>query len=84
MARRAVDDSDWDSDDEEYDSSEQEDDDTIPCPYCRRPIHEESERCPYCENYISEEDTPAQPRPWWLIVGFLLCAIVVYFWIMGR
>lgn len=71
MARRATD--------------EEEDDDTIPCPYCGRAIHEEAERCPYCESYISEEDTPEhqpRPRPWWFLVGFLLCLIVIYFWIM--
>ena len=59
---------DWDDefgpeDDDEFDVSADEDDTTIPCPYCRRPIHEEAERCPHCEQYISGEDTPpAQNR----------------------
>jgi hypothetical protein len=58
--------------------------DTIPCPYCGKHIHEESERCPYCENYISEEDE-AQParKPWWIIVCALFCLYAVYRWITG-
>lgn len=58
-------------------------DDTVPCPYCRREIHEDSQRCPYCENYISEEDSPPVRRPWWFVVGFLLAAYVVYRWVVG-
>jgi hypothetical protein len=57
---------------------------TIPCPYCRREIHEDSQRCPYCERYISAEDTPSGPRPIWQIVGVILCLILVVLWIMGR
>ena len=34
--------------------------DTVPCPYCRAPIHEDAERCPKCENYISREDAPSR------------------------
>ena len=56
---------------------------TIPCPHCRRQIHEESQRCPYCENYISEEDTVPALKPWWIIIGALLALYVVYRWIAG-
>src|SRR5262249_54404117 len=58
-------------------------DDTVPCKYCRREIYEESARCPYCEKYISaeyDEDVPAR-KPWWLLVGVLLCLYAVYRWI---
>ena len=56
---------------------------TIPCPYCKRPIHEESQRCPYCGNYLSAEDVAPARKPWWIIVGVLLALYVVYRWIMG-
>jgi hypothetical protein len=56
---------------------------TIPCPYCKRPIYEDSPRCPYCENYISEEDTVASHKPWWIIVGVILALYVVYRWAMA-
>jgi hypothetical protein len=69
----------WD-DDEDADMGEEEP--TIPCPYCKRQIHEDSPRCPYCENYISEEDIPAR-KPWWIYVGAVLCLYVVYRWIAG-
>ena len=42
---------------------------TIPCPYCRREIHEDSQRCPGCGNYLSEEDAPPGRKPWWLVLG---------------
>jgi hypothetical protein len=63
---------DWpDEDDEEP---------TIPCPYCRREIHEDSQRCPYCEKYVSEEDAPSARKPWWIIIGVVACLYVVYRW----
>ncbi len=75
MVRRTLGSDDWDEDDG---------DDTIPCPYCRRSIHEDSQRCPYCEKYLSEEDAPAAPKPWWIIIGVLLCLVVFYLWIRYR
>ena len=60
-----------------------DDDDTIPCPHCRREIHEESQRCPHCGNYISEEDAAPARKPWWIIVGVILVLYVVYRWVVG-
>jgi hypothetical protein len=62
---------------------EEDDDDTVPCPNCRRAIHEEAERCPYCEQYITAEDAPSRP-PVWLALGVLLCLVIVVLWILGR
>ncbi len=79
-------DDDWDEydhDGEGFDSSEDDDDDTVPCPYCHRPIHEDSQRCPSCENYISEEDAPSKTKPWWIVAGALLCLFIVLMWIVG-
>ena len=59
------------------------DDDTIPCPYCKREIHEDSQRCPHCEQYISAEDAPPAAKPWWLLIGVAVCLYVVYRWIVG-
>ena len=59
------------------------DDDTIPCPYCKREIHEDSQRCPHCEQYISEEHAPPSAKPWWLLIGVAVCLYVVYRWIVG-
>jgi len=59
-----------------------EETDTVPCPYCRRPIHEDAERCPYCEQYISAEDVPGQ-KPWWMIAGALVCLLIVVGWLLS-
>ena len=86
MARRLAEDEEWDDDEsDEGDDEEATDDDepTIPCPYCKRQIHEDSQRCPYCDHYISEEDAPPARKPWWIILGTLLCLYIVYRWIMG-
>ena len=64
-------------------STTDDDEPTIPCPYCRREIHEDAERCPHCERYISDEDAPPQRKPWWIIVGTLACFYIFYRWIVG-
>jgi hypothetical protein len=75
-------DDDWD---DRWPSPDGDDEEpTIPCPYCRREIHEDTPRCPYCEQYISREDAPPGRKPWWLIAGVVLCLFVVYLWITGR
>ncbi len=82
MSRRRNEDEDWD--DEEW-VEDDVDDATMPCPYCRREIQEDSVRCPYCERYLSAEDSPPGRRPWWILIGVLLGLIVVGIWLMvGR
>ena len=58
-------------------------DDTMPCPYCGRTIHEDSVRCPHCENYLSEEDLPGKPKPLWLILAAIICLLAALTWILG-
>jgi hypothetical protein len=55
----------WEDDWDSRLASHNADDDepTVPCPYCQREIHEESQRCPYCEQYISQEDAPRAGSP---------------------
>jgi hypothetical protein len=79
MSRRADDDLDDDADDWESDS---DDASTIPCPYCQREIYEDSPRCPHCGQYISEDDIPSRPKPWWIILGVLLCLLAMWFWVL--
>jgi predicted nucleic acid-binding Zn ribbon protein len=62
-----------------------DDDFTIPCPYCKADIFEDSVRCPRCGNYLSSEDKPAQPLPLWLLIGVVACLIIVALWMgLGR
>jgi hypothetical protein len=71
-----------DTDDEGFDSDDRDDgESTVPCPYCRREMHEDSPRCPYCGNYISREDAPPSRKPWWIILGALAGLYIVYHWL---
>ena len=90
---RVVDEQDWDDDEGDWEPDDEPDDDeqaapfadvdepTIPCPYCHESIHEDSVRCPHCEQYISTEDEPTTRKPWWIILGFILCGLIAYMWI---
>ncbi len=91
MTRQAADDQAWDNEDWDGDDIESgdgndddEDEPTVPCPYCRREIFEDAVRCPHCGEYLSEEDAPAGPRPWWIVVGVLLCLAAIWVWIANR
>jgi len=83
MSRRFVEE-DWDDDGEEWplDDADDDDDSTVQCPYCRRPIPEDTPRCPYCEHYISAEDAPPERKPWWIITGVVVCLYIVYRWVV--
>ena len=77
MPRRTDDDEEWEDDWASGDDEEP----TIPCPYCRREILEDSVRCPHCENYLSGEDAPPQRKSWLTIFGVALCLLIVGLWI---
>jgi hypothetical protein len=71
-----------DIDDDEYpEEVDENSDETVPCLYCREPVYEDSERCPHCGKYLSREDAPWR-RPWWLVLGVVLCLAVVFWWIV--
>jgi len=57
-----------------------DDEPMIPCPHCGVDIHDESERCPHCGQYLSKDDAPYVRKPWWVIVGVMVCLYVVYRW----
>jgi endogenous inhibitor of DNA gyrase (YacG/DUF329 family) len=78
-------DGDWEPDDEEPDFSPAvgDDDPTMPCPHCGASIHDESEQCPNCGKYISVEDAPPSRKPWWIVLGAILCLYAVYRWTFG-
>ena len=63
-----------DTDDEDADES-----DTVPCPYCRRPVWEGAELCPHCKSYLSSEDAPRRTN-WHLAFGVVVCLALVVLW----
>ena len=50
MSQRIAEEDDWD------DENRDDDEPTVDCPYCQKPIPEDTPHCPYCGNYISDED----------------------------
>lgn len=78
---RNADDEDADWDDDEADDGDEEP--TVPCPYCRREILEDSPRCPYCERYISEEDHASPRKPLWVIATALICLGIALWWVVA-
>jgi hypothetical protein len=78
------DDEDDDEWDDEADSGDDSDDEpTVPCPYCRREMLEDSPRCPHCERYISAEDSPGPRRPLWLLLTALACLGMAVWWVFA-
>jgi len=57
----------WDGDDDSGDEP------TVPCPYCRAEMFEDSPRCPSCGRFISAEDAPPPAKPLWVLVTALVC-----------
>ena len=72
-------DEEWDGGDS--DDEADEDEPTVACPYCRREMFEDSPQCPHCGQYIVEEDVPPSRKPWWIVVGVLLCLAAIWVWI---
>lgn len=88
MARRTMDDDEWEEDwsedsDDVFDQDSDDDEPTISCPYCGCEVHEDSPRCPSCENYLSLEDAPttAANKPWWFLLGAGLGLLVFLRWL---
>ncbi len=78
----ADDEDDWGDDPADEVESEADDEPTLPCPFCRREIHEEAERCPYCEQCISDEDRRRGAKPWWIVIGVVLCLVMMLWWLV--
>jgi hypothetical protein len=77
---------DEDEDDWEEDGDAGVDDDdepTIPCPYCKHELLEDSPWCPACERYLSAEDRPRESRPAWVIATTLVCLAIALWWVFA-
>jgi len=79
----ADDETEWDGDDGDEFGAEDDDEPTVPCPHCGTEVHEDAQQCPHCERYISAEDAPPARKPWWIIIGAVVCLYVVARWIAG-
>lgn len=81
---RDDDDEDGDWDDDEFDSEDESDEEpTVPCPYCRREIPEDSPYCPSCDRYLSAEDHARRRQPLWIIATALVCLAAALWWVLG-
>ncbi|MGI9178862.1 MAG: hypothetical protein ACR2IT_13525 [Pirellulales bacterium] len=79
-------DDDWDDIDEELDETGDDsegDEPTIPCPYCRHEILEDSPRCPACDRFISSEDSPGLKKPLWVVLTAVVCLLMALMWALA-
>jgi len=65
---------------DESDMDDPEDADTEPCPYCKKPIHEQAEWCHHCGKYISKEDAPPGKGFWWVLVIVAMLILAGLIW----
>lgn len=70
----------WDEESEGWDGDDSADEPTVPCPYCRREILEDTPRCPSCGSFISAEDHAGQRRPVWVFITALICLGMAVWW----
>ena len=86
MGRQVDEDEEWDDGEPAADGSDEcsdeEDEPTVPCPYCGREMYEDSPQCLHCHQYISDEDASPSRKPWWIILGVLLCLLAIGIWIL--
>jgi hypothetical protein len=84
------DDGDGDSVDEDPLVADQDSDDsadveeTIVCPFCKRPLHEDADVCPRCGNFIAGEGAPHQRVPMFIWIGVILAGLCVLTWVLTR
>jgi hypothetical protein len=65
----------WDDDDVDVDD-DSDDEPTVPCPFCKREILEDTPRCPHCERYLSEEDFARVAKPVWVVATAVVCLLI--------
>jgi hypothetical protein len=81
-AYRDQDDDDWDTEDDHGDDSD-DGEPTVPCPYCRHEILEDSPYCPSCDRYLSADDHAASRKPVWIMATALICLGVAIWWVLA-
>jgi len=71
-------DDDWDEDDLDADDGDDDigDEATVPCPFCRHDIFEDTPRCPHCSRYLSADDFARGSRPLWVTVTAVVCLLI--------
>ena len=73
---------DWDGDEAD---DEGDDESTVPCPFCRREMFEDSPQCPSCGEYVSAADFARNGRPRWVLVTAAVCLAMAVLWaLLGR
>jgi hypothetical protein len=65
----------WDDDDVDVDD-DSDDEPTVPCPFCKREILEDTPRCPHCEQYLSEDDFARGSKPVWVVATAVVCLLI--------
>lgn len=51
---------------------------TLPCPHCRRDIHEDSERCPHCGDWIQPPAARQRAGAPLLIAAVVMIGLILW------
>ena len=54
---------------------------TVPCPFCKKPIHEDVDVCPKCGNFVGSADA-SRRVPLIVWVGAVLALLCVLVWVL--
>ena len=70
------------ADTDDGDSYDGDSDDTVPCPYCGKPVYYLGDVCPHCRSFVSLA-APARGHPRWvLVVALVLLGVVLFGWLI--
>ena len=66
----------WDHDPDD----ELDDESTVPCPFCKKPLHEDADICPRCGNFVGAANAPRRvPLIVWIGAALALLSALAWF-----
>ena len=55
---------------------------SVPCPFCRKLIHEDADVCPRCGNFVGGADAPRPRVPPMVWIGVALAGLCALTWVL--
>ena len=68
-------------DPDESDVDSEDESETLPCPFCGKPVYEAADVCPYCRNFVSIADL-SERKPWWVVAAVVALLAATLLWVV--